>query len=117
MSISIDNDANCAVYRSNDPINNFKIRYTKSKFLEILIGFCLFLFSVKLERLTSSALLPSLQRLKIEEDLSRLLNIDGKRVEKAKASRTDTAQAMNETKRSEYEEVVVGWQQKLFSRV
>jgi hypothetical protein len=38
-------------------------------------------------------------------------------VEKAKASRTDTAQALDETKRSEYEEVVVGWQQKLFNQV
>jgi hypothetical protein len=75
------------------------------------------LFSVKLERLTSNALLPSLQRLKIEEDLSRLLNKDGKQPEKSKASRTDMAQALEETERSEYEEVVVSWQQKIFSRV
>ncbi len=38
-------------------------------------------------------------------------------MEKSKASKTDTAQALEETKRSEYEEVVVGWQQKIFSRV
>jgi len=77
----------------------------------------LFFFRVKLERLTSNALIPSLQRLKIEEDLLRLLGQDGKQVEKSKASKTDTAQALKETKRSEYEEVIVGWQQKLFSRV
>lgn len=73
--------------------------------------------SVKLERLTSSALLPSLQRLRIEEDLTRLLNADGKLAEKPKATKTDAAQALDETKRSEYEEVVIGWQQKLFNRV
>jgi len=77
----------------------------------------LFFFRVKLERLTSNALLPSLQRLKIEEDLVRLLDKDGKQAEKSKASKTDAAQALDETKRSEYEEVIVGWQQKLFSRV
>jgi len=38
-------------------------------------------------------------------------------VEKSKASKTDTAQALKETKGSQYEEVVVGWQQKIFSRV
>ncbi|UJR26255.1 hypothetical protein I4U23_007595 [Adineta vaga] len=97
MSNSVDNDVNCAVYRSNDSINNFKIR-------------------VKLERLTSNALLPSLQRLKIEDDLSRLLGDDGKKLEKAKVSRTEMAQALDEAKRSEYEEVVISWQQKLFSR-
>lgn len=74
-------------------------------------------FRVKLERLTSNALLPSLQRLKIEEDLTRLLDKDGKQAEKAKASKTDMAQALDETKRSEYEEVIVSWQQKIFSRV
>jgi hypothetical protein len=77
----------------------------------------LILFSVKLERLTSNALIPSLQRLKIEEDLSRLLSQDAKQPEKSKASKTDTAQALEETKRSEYEEVIIGWQHKLFSRV
>ena len=73
-------------------------------------------FSVKLERLTSNALLPSLQRLKIEEDLTRLLELNGKPAEKSKVSKTDRAQAMGETKRSEYEEVLIGWQQKLFSQ-
>ncbi len=90
----------------------------------------LFLFRVKLEHLTSNALLPSLQRTKIEEDLSRLLKIDEKEVDKSKtskkdekevdkskASKTDVAQALEETKKSQYEEVVVGWQQKLFNRV
>jgi len=77
----------------------------------------LFSFRVKLELLSSNALIPSLQRLQIEEDLLRLLGQDGKQVEKSKASKTDTAQALKETKRSEYEEVIVGWQQKLFSRV
>lgn len=72
---------------------------------------------MKLERLTSSALIPSLQRLQIEDDLSHLLGKDGKQAEKSKASKTDAAQAMEETKRSQYEEVVIGWQQKLFSRV
>ncbi|CAF2742224.1 unnamed protein product [Rotaria sp. Silwood2] len=98
MSSLVENDINSAVYRSTDPINNFKIR-------------------VKLERLTSSALLPSLQRIKIEEDLSRLLNIGDKQPEKAKASKTDVAQALEESKRSDYEEVVIGWQQKIFSRL
>jgi hypothetical protein len=77
----------------------------------------LFLFRVKLERSSSNALIPSLQRLQIEEDLLRLLGQDGKQVEKSKASKTDAAQALKETKRSDYEEVIVGWQQKLFSRV
>ncbi len=77
----------------------------------------MFLFRVKLERSSSNALIPSLQRLQIEEDLLRLLGQDGKQVEKSKASKTDAAQALEETKRSEYEEVIVGWQQKLFSRV
>jgi Meckel syndrome type 1 protein len=97
MSSLVDNDVYCAVYHSNDPINNFRIR-------------------VKLERLTSNALIPSLQRLKIEEDLSRLLSQDAKQPEKSKASKTDTAQALKETERSEYEEVIIGWQHKLFSR-
>lgn len=72
---------------------------------------------MKLERLTSSALIPSLQRLQIEEDLSRLLGKDGKQLEQNKASKTDAAQAMEETRRSQYEEMVIGWQQKIFSRV
>ena len=72
---------------------------------------------VKLERLTSNALIPSLQRVRIEEDLTRLLTVDGNEGEKAKASKTDVAQAMDGSRRSEYEEVVIGWQQKLFSRV
>ncbi|CAF3305940.1 unnamed protein product [Rotaria socialis] len=93
-----ENDVNCGVYRSTDTISNFKIR-------------------VKLERLTSNALLPSLNRLKIEEDLSRLLEIDDKNANKNKASKTDLAQALDESKRSDYEEVVVGWQQKLFNRL
>ena len=74
-------------------------------------------YRVKLERLTSNALLPSLQRLKIEEDLSRLLGTDGSQSAKAKAAKTDVAQAFDESKRSDYEEVVIGWQQKLFNRV
>lgn len=74
-------------------------------------------FSVKLERLTSSALIPSLQRLQIEEELSRLLGRDAKQSEKSKASKTDAAQAMEESKRSGYEEAVIGWQQKLFNKV
>ncbi|CAF3353151.1 unnamed protein product [Rotaria sp. Silwood1] len=94
MSSLVENDINCAVYRSTDSINNFKIR-------------------IRLERLTSNALLPSLQRIKIEEDLSRLLKIDDKQ---PKPSKTDVAQALEETKRSEYEEVVISWQQKIFSR-
>ncbi len=77
----------------------------------------LFFFRVKLERLTSNALLPSLHRLKIEEDLVNLLSKDGKQAEKTKANKTDAAQALEEAKRTDYEEVVVGWQQKLFSRV
>ncbi|CAF0909047.1 unnamed protein product [Adineta steineri] len=97
MSSIIDNDVNSAVYHSNDPLNNFKIR-------------------VKLERLTSNALLPSLQRLKIEEDLTRLLSKDGQPKEKPKSSKIEVAQALEETKRSDYEEVLVGWQQKMFSR-
>ncbi|CAF1039152.1 unnamed protein product [Adineta steineri] len=97
MSSIIDNDENSAVYHSNDPLNNFKIR-------------------VKLERLTSNALLPSLQRLKIEEDLTRLLSKDGQPKEKPKSSKIEVAQALEETKRSDYEEVLVGWQQKMFSR-
>ncbi len=77
-----------------------------------------FFVRVKLERLTSNALIPTLERLKIEEDLSRLIGQDAaKQPEKAKASKTDTAQALEETKRSEYEEVIIGWQHKLFSRV
>ncbi len=129
MSNLVDNDVNCAVYRSNDPINNFKIRQQKKK-LEIFFFIYLFLFRVILEHLTSNALLPSLQRTKIEEDLSRLLKIDEKEVDKSKtskkdekevdknkASKTDVAQALEETKKSEYEEVIVGWQQKLFNRV
>ena len=70
-------------------------------------------FSVKLERLTSNALLPSLQRLKIIEDLARLLGNN----EQANANKTEIAQALDEAKRSDYEEVIIGWQQKLFSRV
>lgn len=72
---------------------------------------------MKLERLSTNALLPSLQRLKIEEDLVRLLDHTGKPAETSRVSKTDRAQAMDETKRSEYEELVIGWQQKLFSRV
>ncbi|CAF1275400.1 unnamed protein product [Rotaria magnacalcarata] len=98
MSGFYENHVNCAVYCSTDTISNFKIR-------------------VKLERLTSNALLPSLQRLKIEEDLSRLLEIDDKNPNKTKASKTDLAQALDESKRSDYEEVIVGWQQKLFNRL
>jgi len=92
--------------------------------------FIYFFFRVKLEHLTSNALLPSLQRSKIEEDLSRLLKIDEKEVDKSKtsrkdekevdkikASKTDVAQALEETKKSQYEEVIIGWQQKLFNRV
>ncbi len=30
MSDLADNDVYCAVYRSNDPINNFRIRYKNS---------------------------------------------------------------------------------------
>ncbi|CAF0929463.1 unnamed protein product [Rotaria sordida] len=97
MSNFDDNDIHCGIYRTNDPISNFKIR-------------------VKLERLTSNSLLPSLERLKIREDLSRLLGNDGQPIEKPKASRTEIAQVFDETKNSEYEEVVIGWQQKLFSR-
>lgn len=74
-------------------------------------------FSVKLERLTSSALIPSLHRLQIEEDLSRLLGRDTKPSEKGKASKTDAAQALEESKRSGYEEMIIGWQQKIFSKV
>ena len=55
--------------------------------------------------------------MKIKEDLSRLLHIDDKSAEKSKASKTDVAQALEETKRSEYEEIVIGWQQKIFNRV
>ena len=61
-------------------------------------------------------MLPSLQRLKIEEDLGRLLDVDGKTNGKKNPSKTERAQAMDEAKRSEYEEVSIGWQQKLFCR-
>ncbi|CAF1246849.1 unnamed protein product [Adineta steineri] len=91
------NNVNCAVYRSNDSINNFKIR-------------------VKLERLTSNALLPSLERLKYEKELSRLLNTDGKPIEKPKPKRTEVVPLLDQTHKSNYEEVVISWQQKLFNR-
>ena len=70
-----------------------------------------------MERLTSNALLPSLQRMKIEEDLMNLIGKNDKPNDKPKTSKTDVAQALEETKRSEYEEIVVGWQQKIFNRV
>ena len=82
-----------------------------------LLSLVLFSASVKLERLSSSALLPSLQRLKIEEDLLNLLGKNDKQNDKPKTSKTEVAQAMEDTKRSEYEETVVGWQQKIFNRV
>ncbi|UJR22762.1 hypothetical protein I4U23_025794 [Adineta vaga] len=97
MSNLDDNDVNHAIYRSNDPIQNFKIR-------------------VKLERLTSNALLPSLPRLKIQEDLSRLLDKDGQKIEKIKPTTTNIALALDTRNISDYEEVVIHWQQKLFSR-
>ncbi|CAF4445740.1 unnamed protein product [Adineta steineri] len=78
------NNVNYAVYRSNDSINNFKIR-------------------VKLERLTSNALLPSLERLKYEKELSRLLNPDGK------PKRTEVVPILDQTHKSNYEEVVISW--------
>jgi hypothetical protein len=70
-----------------------------------------------LERLTSNALIPSLSRLKIEEDLSRLLKKDDQRIGNPKVSRTKMTQALDGTNRSDYEEIVIGWQQKLFNRV
>ncbi|CAF3730793.1 unnamed protein product [Rotaria sp. Silwood1] len=91
-----DNDLNCGIYRTNDPINNFKIR-------------------VKFERLTSNSLLPSLEQIKIREDLSRLLTNDGQPLKEPKANKTNIGPVLNETNNSEYEEVVIGWQQKLFS--
>lgn len=55
--------------------------------------------------------------MKIEDDLSRILQINKKPQDKAKPSKTDVAQALDETKRTDYEEAVVGWQKKLFNRV
>jgi hypothetical protein len=72
---------------------------------------------VKLERLTSNVLLPSLPKLKIEEELSHLLNNDGQKIEKFNASRTEITQKFDEANGLEYEEVDINWQQKLFSRV
>lgn len=72
---------------------------------------------VKLERLTSNALLPSLPRLKIREDLSRLLDQDGNQRSKAKVSETDAAQVFDRRPTADYEEVLIGWQEKLFNRV
>ncbi|CAF5215417.1 unnamed protein product, partial [Rotaria magnacalcarata] len=50
-----DDEINYGIYRSDDPLSNFKIR-------------------VKLERYTSNALIPSQEWLKIQDDLSRLLD-------------------------------------------
>ncbi len=60
---------------------------------------------MKIERLTSNVLLPSLSRFKIEEELSHLLNTDEQKIEKSERRKTDIL------------EVVIIWQQKLFSRV
>ncbi|CAF0833336.1 unnamed protein product [Adineta ricciae] len=98
MSSLDDNDVNYAVYRSKDQIQNFKIR-------------------VKLEHLTSNALIPSLSRLKIQEDLLALLDSDGQKVKQPKATATDVLQALNAQSTTDYEEVVISWQQKLFSRL
>jgi hypothetical protein len=46
-----------------------------------------------------------------------LLNKDGHRMEEPGPSRTEMAQALDETKGTDYEEVIIGWQQKLFSGV
>ena len=72
---------------------------------------------MKLERLTSNALIPSLARLKIQEDLLRLLDSDGQKAKQPKATTTDVLQALNAQNMTDYEEVVISWQQKLFSRV
>ncbi|CAF4537423.1 unnamed protein product, partial [Rotaria sp. Silwood2] len=69
---------------------------------------------VKSERLTSNSLLPSLERVKIQEELSRLLNNDGQPTKEPKASKTEVAQMFNQTNNSEYEEVVIVWQRKHF---
>lgn len=72
---------------------------------------------MKLERLTSNALIPSLARLRIQEDLSRLLDSDGQKLKQPKATTTDVAQALHAENTTDYEEVVISWQQKLFSQV
>ncbi|CAF2688055.1 unnamed protein product [Rotaria sp. Silwood2] len=112
MSSFDDNDRNCGIYRTNDPINNFKSRYPEHKIGNFIrkIQF----FSVKSERLTSNSLLPSLERVKIQEELSRLLNNDGQPTKEPKASKTEVAQMFNQTNNSEYEEVVIVWQRKHF---
>ncbi|CAF3232932.1 unnamed protein product, partial [Rotaria sp. Silwood2] len=112
MSSFDDNDRNCGIYRTNDPINNFKSRYPEHEIGNFIrkIQF----FSVKSERLTSNSLLPSLERVKIQEELSRLLNNDGQPTKEPKASKTEVAQMFNQTNNSEYEEVVIVWQRKHF---
>jgi uncharacterized membrane protein YheB (UPF0754 family) len=72
---------------------------------------------VKLELLTSDAVLPSLSRLKLQENLTRLLDRDGNRRSKPKVSTTDATQALDRRPTTDYEEVLIGWQEKLFNRV
>lgn len=74
-------------------------------------------YSVKIERVTSNSLIPTVERLKIQEDLSCLLDRDGSRAEKSKPSNIDRAKLSDQINQTEYEEVVVAWQQKLFSKV
>ncbi|CAF1315330.1 unnamed protein product [Rotaria magnacalcarata] len=93
-----DDEINYGIYRSDDPLSNFKIR-------------------VKLERYTSNALIPSQEWLKIQDDLSRLLDNEGRGLEKPKTSSADVARLLDKTRSEEYEQVDISWQQKLFNRV
>ncbi|CAF5213173.1 unnamed protein product, partial [Rotaria magnacalcarata] len=92
-----DDEINYGIYRSDDPLSNFKIR-------------------VKLERYTSNALIPSQEWLKIQDDLSRLLDNEGRGLEKPKTSSADVARLLDKTRSEEYEQVDISWQQKLFNR-
>ena len=61
---------------------------------------------MKLQRVTSNALLPSLPRLKIQNDLMQLLGEPEEEKKKKK-----------KTKDTDDEEVIISWQEKLFNRV
>ncbi|CAF0729111.1 unnamed protein product [Didymodactylos carnosus] len=100
-SINIEN------YHNQSPIKYFEL-------WPILLR--MILVAVILERVTSSALLPSLQRLKLEDEMAKLLLKDGRISDEKKPTNVDVAQALDLTKRSQYEEAVISWKQKMFSR-
>lgn len=67
---------------------------------------------MKLERVTSNSLLPSLPRLRVQEDLLRLIGDTDEEKEKPKKKMKWKKDANDNV-----EEVVIAWQEKVFNRV